>query len=163
MSVIPRTAISAVNEQASATPPSTALSISAALSFNGQPVRIATGNLLGGQGITLIFSLTNPVAIGDLEDFISWAAGQFGVTVTVAEIDDVVKKIPVVFLQDALLSVLKAQLTITILNISIQPGVPTYAQVAATLDFSQHPLGPSWLNLTEVGFMLTQGQSSASP
>jgi hypothetical protein len=143
-------------------PPTSALSVSASISFNGQPVYITTGNLLGPGGITLIFSLTNPVVVGDLAQFITWAAGQFGVTVTLEQIEGVVRQIPLEFLQDALMSVLTAELTITILNLSIQPGVPTYAQVAATLAFSP-PIGPSWLALTQVGFMFTQGQSSASP
>ncbi|MDB4916777.1 MAG: hypothetical protein JWM95_4421 [Gemmatimonadetes bacterium] len=162
MSQMPLSAVASANALTAGSPSSTQLSVSAALDFNGQPVNIATGNLLGGTGITLIFSLTNPVAVGDLADFIQWAAGQFGVTVTLADITGVVDKIPLQFLKDALESVLTAQLTITILNVSIQPGAATYAQVAANLAFDP-PIGPTWLNLTQVGFMLTQGQASGSP
>lgn len=143
-------------------PSPTALSITAALSFNGQPVYVATGNLLGSGGITLVFSLTNPVVVGDLADFITWAASQFGVTVSYYDIENVVNQIPLEFLRSALTSVLTATLTITILNVSIQPNVPTFVQVAATLAFDP-PIGPSWFNLQQVGFMVTQGQSTASP
>ena len=88
--------------------------------------------------------------------------GPFGANVSIDQIRNVVNQIPLQWLQEALDSVLTATLTITILNIIIQPGVPLYEQVAASLSFPD-PLGQSWLNLTQLGFMLTQGQSSSSP
>jgi hypothetical protein len=154
MSVMPLTALAETD--------SSALSMSASLSFNGQPVYISTGNLIGGGGINLTFQLTNPVVVGKLPDFIAWAATQFGATVTMEEIQGVVDKIPLPWLKTGITSVLTATLTITILNVSIQPDVPSFAQVAASLALGS-PLGPSWLNLTQLGFMITQGQSTNSP
>ncbi|HYI13233.1 MAG TPA: hypothetical protein VEK57_29575 [Thermoanaerobaculia bacterium] len=165
MSVMPLPAL-AVPADAGATgsPPSTQLSVSAALDFNGQPVYISTGNLLDAGGITMTFSLTNPVVVGDLQDFIIWAAGQFGVTVTIADITGVINQIPSAldWLKSGLNSILTAQLVLTIVNINIQPGRPLYAQVGATINFI-NPIGPSWLNLTQLGFTFTQGQTTASP
>jgi hypothetical protein len=161
MTVMPLSAL-APDPSSGGSPPSTALSVSASLSFNGQPVYIATGNLLGAGGINLTFQLTNPVVVGDLVDFITWTSEQFGASMTEAQVLGVVQAIPLQWLQDALTSVLTATLTITILNVRIQPNVPSFAQVAASLAFNP-PVGPSWLNLTQVGFMLTQGQSTTSP
>jgi hypothetical protein len=145
-------------------PPASALSLTGALSFNGQPVYVTTGNVLGPGGITLVFSLTNPVVVGDLKKLIVWAGSQFGVDITYEEIEDVVNKIPsqVSFLRNALESVLDAQLVLTILNVSIQPNVPTFVQVGATLTFNP-PIGPTWFNLMQVGFTFTKGQGSTSP
>jgi hypothetical protein len=168
MSIMPLPALAvAADAGSTAVSPSnnSALSVSAALSFNGQPVYISTGNLLGAGGVTMTFSLTNPVVVGTLTDFIVWASRQFGIDVTAADIDAVIQKIPsppLGWLKDGLESVLVAELVLTILNINIQPDQPLYAQVGATILFTK-PLGPSWLNLTQLGFTFTQGQTTSSP
>ena len=104
----------------------TTIAFLASIDFNGQNVPINTGDVT--QGIkNLVFSLSNPVEIGSINNFLDYLNQKIGVPLTSAELAGYINEIPSSpqFLNDfknAILTILSTSISITVLNVNVAAG-----------------------------------------
>jgi hypothetical protein len=144
----------------SSPPSGTAVTISATLQILGATVPVNTGDLAQLRAGNFNFSLSQPVELGTIDDFIQWLHDNLYLPVTKDDVDGLAKYIPVPGLQTAYLQFLHA--TITITTLVINTGTKTYA-FGATMTFPDG--GISILGLLEfqsIGVLVTH-RSDGSP
>jgi hypothetical protein len=109
--------------------PGTSVQVSATIQILGQPVAVNTGDIQKGFN----FQLTQPVQLGTIDQFIDWLDTNLHTGVTSDEVNGLQQYIPIKPLQDAYISFLTAQVSITTLIINTQAG--NYA-FGATMTFT---------------------------
>jgi hypothetical protein len=136
-------------------PPSgTSVSISATIEILGTPVPVNTGDITQLQKGNFNFSLTQPVVLGNIDDFIDWLDKNLHTGVTSAEVNDLAKYIPIYDLQQAYLSFLSANITIT--TLIINTGTKVYA-FGATMTFAPPISILGLLKFDSIGALISSG------
>ena len=80
----------------SASPPTTAVSVSATLDYKGTPIPVNTGDLAQLKKGNFQFTLTEPVYVGTIQLFLVWLNTEFGLPNLDPEVRQAIK-----FLQDS--------------------------------------------------------------
>ena len=74
----------------SASPPTTAVSVSATLDYNGNPIPVNTGDLNQLRRGNFQFTLTQPVLLGTIQDFLKWLHEQFSLPDLTGDVNDAI-------------------------------------------------------------------------
>jgi hypothetical protein len=141
----------------------TSVAFLASISINGQEVSINTGDVTQGLK-NLVFSLANPVVLGSIGDFLNYLHDKVGIPLTEAELEDLINKLPsgppefFDDFKDALLKILHAKLSITVLNINVGAGTFTLG-VSFDLDLSLF----GFLTINSIGVIAGRRDTTASP
>lgn len=107
------------------------VSVSSSFEINGQLVTVNSQDINKiKDGIE--FSLSQPVALGSINDFLDWLHTTFSVPLTAEQLKDAINKIPespevVKTIRDALLGIMSATITITILSINTKTKTYRFA------------------------------------
>ncbi|HYK02933.1 MAG TPA: hypothetical protein VE974_14325 [Thermoanaerobaculia bacterium] len=146
----------------SSPPAGTALSVAANVAFSGQQITINSGDITKGIS-NLVFSLSNPVVLGSIDNFIDGLNTEFGVPLTSADITNAINSIPATpavlgRIRDALIAITTTDLIITILNINVAAG---FFQIGVSFPVSI-PI-TSFLSFEGIGILVTKGGSTGSP
>ena len=134
----------------------------ASIDFNGQTVPINTGDIT--QGINnLVFSLSSPVEIGSINNFLDYLNNKLQVPLTSAELQGYINEIPSTpaFLEDfktTVEKVLSTPLVITVLNVNVGAGTFMLG-VSFPIDLEL----TSFLTLNSVGVVVSRGETTTSP
>jgi hypothetical protein len=136
-------------------PPGTTVAFLASIDFNNQPVNINTGDITKGIQ-NLVFSLSNPVAIGSLDDFIDYLNRALGVPLTSQQLIDFIDQIPdtpafLLAFRNALLKIASTPIWITVLNINVAAGQFTLG-VSFPIDLQL----TSFLTINSIGVMVNK-------
>ncbi|MGH6692364.1 MAG: hypothetical protein ACREF4_16980 [Gammaproteobacteria bacterium] len=125
---------------ATASPPETSVSLSATLDYNGNPIIVNTGDLAKLKKGQFQFSLSQPLVLGTVHDFLSWLHTQWGLpdlNTDIVSIGDAIQGKPIIgnlysgfedFVNDG-------TITITQLTINTTTTTPQY-QISVTLTLS---------------------------
>ena len=143
-------------------PPETGLSVAATVAFSGQQITINSGDITKGVS-NLVFSLSNPVVLGSINNFIDGLNTEFGVPLTSADITNAINNIPTTpavlgRIHNGLLDLFSTDLIITILNINVAAG---FFQLGVSFPVSI-PI-TSFLSFEGIGLVVTRAGSSGSP
>ncbi len=103
--------------------PTTTVSFLANVDINGQQVPINTGDITQGLK-NFVFTLSNPVILGSLDDFLDYLSKNIGISLNSADLDKYIQDIPdepefLLNLRNALLKITSTALSITVLNIDV--------------------------------------------
>ena len=145
-----------------AMPAGTTVSFLASIDFNGQSVPINTGDITKGIS-NLVFSLSSPVEIGSIDNFLDYLNKSLGVPLSSADLQGYIDEIPDSpdFLQSfkaAIEKILSTAITITVLNVNVQAG-------SFTLGVA-FPIGlelTSFLTINSVGVLVNRAGAGGSP
>jgi hypothetical protein len=148
---------------------STSVSVSATLDYNGTPIPVNSGDLASIQQNGLIFSLTQPVPLGTLSDFLSWIEAEFGIPTgspgLLGDIHSLIQAIPtspqfLAGIHTALNEFLIGEISITTLNINTK--LSTYALGATMTMPGSPPSLPLFggLSLDSIGVLISVGNTS---
>ncbi|HFZ8993190.1 TPA: hypothetical protein ACIPUI_000238 [Citrobacter freundii] len=107
------------------------VSVSSAFEINGQLVSVNSQDIRKiKDGIE--FSLSQPVELGSINDFLDWLNKNFGIPLTSEDLKEAIQKIPespevVKTIRDALLGIISATITINILSINTKTKTYRFA------------------------------------
>lgn len=141
-------------------PPGTSLAVVANLQFSGQQIAISSGDIT--QGVSnLAFSLSAPVALGSLNNFVDGLNTEFGIPLTSGDITGAINRIPtdpavLGRIRSALEAIVSTDLIITVLNVNVaagffQLGVSFPVQIELT----------SFLSFQGIGILVSKGGSTS--
>jgi hypothetical protein len=141
----------------SSPPTGTSVSISATITILGVQVPVNTGDITQLRSGNFNFSLSQPVLLGTIDDFIGWLHNELQIPVTPDEVNGLAHYIPISSLQEAYVKFLQAPITIT--TLIINTGTKTYA-FGATMNFvsGSPPEGINILGLLQfdsIGVLVT--------
>ncbi|WP_102958639.1 hypothetical protein [Mangrovicella endophytica] len=148
---------------ATASPPSgTSVSFLASIDFNGQTVPINTGDISNGIK-NLVFSLSSPVDIGSIANFLNYLNTNLGLPLSWPELDGYIQQIPddPAFLGDfknAIEQIATTDLIITVLNINVAAGTFTLG-VSFPIDLQL----TSFLTINSIGVLVNKPGTTTSP
>ncbi len=74
----------------SSSPPNTSVSVSATLDYNGTPIPVNSGDLAQLKKGNFQFTLTQPVVLGSIQNFLEWLQTQFGLPDLSGDISQVI-------------------------------------------------------------------------
>lgn len=142
--------------------PETSIAFLATVDFKGQQIPINTGDVTKGIQ-NLNFSLSNPVDLGSIDNFIDWLNSQFGIPFTSAQLDTIIKEIPdspqfLKDFRDAILKIFHTDVWITVLNVNV--GAGTF-QIGVSFPVNLSILG--FLTLENIGIVVSRGSATGSP
>lgn len=125
-------------------PPTPGVSIAATFTFlNGTPITVNSGDLAQLKKGIINFSLSEPLVLGSLRDFMKWLTEQFGLPDISSDVDGLEKEVKDNPLLNTLYQAFKAfidgVISITVLSISRTADAYSY-QLAVTMDFSANPI-----------------------
>ncbi len=141
----------------------TSVGLSGTFSINGVPVTVNSGDFskLKSQGI--VFTLTDPVPLGKLDDLINWFNTNFGTDIPKEE--DIANQLPTtpVNLQSSFSSIFGGTMVLTALQINTNAGFYKLA-FSYTLTTPLHILG-DFLEFDSLGLSITRtgAASTTSP
>jgi hypothetical protein len=96
------------------------VAISAIFDLNGTPIPVNSGNLMATP-VSFVFSLSQPVVLGDGIDFVNWVHDKLYVPLTGDELEQLIEAIPQVpvlgTIRDILLNILHLQVVIQAVQI----------------------------------------------
>ncbi|HDI4958681.1 TPA: hypothetical protein PNO53_002963 [Salmonella enterica] len=137
------------------------VSISSSFEINGQLVTVNSQNINEiKKGIK--FSLSQPVALGSINDFLDWLNKTFGVPLTAEDLDKAINNIPdspevVKTIKDALKGILSATITITVLSLDTETGIYRFAVTMK----AEPPISVlNLLKLESIGVEISAGQEN---
>ncbi|GAA5444736.1 hypothetical protein Misp06_02926 [Microbulbifer sp. NBRC 101763] len=134
----------------------TGVTLSATLDINGSKVPISSQDLSKITTKDLKFSLTQPVVIGSIEDFINWLNDKFPSSIKFETLDRAIKDIPVENIQKALEKLLTAPISVTALSIDT---ASEYYAFAVTMSMEDDPIEIfSGLQLDSIGVGIASGE-----
>ncbi|MBL8176488.1 MAG: hypothetical protein JNK48_17565 [Bryobacterales bacterium] len=135
------------------------VAVSATITIAGVEVPINSGPL-GGSGQTNInFNLSQPVVLGTLEDFFTWAEGELGLT-NLKTPEQYVDMIPVPAIKSALDALLNLKFTITSLSVNYtgagSQGTPSSVAYSfgVTVSSGSPPLALGPISLNQIGLQI---------
>lgn len=143
-----------------ASPSTTSVSVSATLDYNGTPIPVNSGDLADLRRGNFQFTLTQPVVLGSIQDFLEWLQRQFGLPDLNGEISDVIATLKnsgigiVVALGKLLEAIYTGIISITVLVINTTSS--TY-KIGVTMQIGGSPDGFNLfdgLNLNSIGFLV---------
>ncbi len=107
------------------------VSISSSFEINGQLVMVNSQDI-GAIEKGIKFSLSQPVALGSIKDFLTWLNETFNVPLTEKDLTAAINKIPdataaVKTIKDALKGILSATITITVLSLDTETSTYRFA------------------------------------
>jgi len=117
----------------SSPPTGTSVTISATIEILGNTIAVNSGDLAQLRRGNFNFSLTQPVVLGSIDDFIQWLDDNLHTGVSAEEVNNLGQYIPITDLRNAYNSFLSA--TITITTLTINTATNTYA-FGATMSFA---------------------------
>lgn len=132
----------------SSPPSGTSVTISATLQILGATVPVNTGDINSLRQGNFNFTLSQPVVLGTIDDFINWLHKELNLPVTSDDVEGLEQYIPITALRDAFHKFLNA--TVTITTLIINTSTKTYA-FGATMNFvsGSPPEGISILGLLQ--------------
>jgi hypothetical protein len=141
-------------------PAGTQVSISATLDYNGTPISINSGDIAQLEKGNFNFTLTQPVDLGSLDDFIDWLNKEFGVPITSAEVENLAQFISIPALRKAFNHFLSADISITTVVINTTTQVYELG-VTFTPEKPVELFGD--LKFDSIGVLVTHGKGITSP
>ena len=148
----------------SASPPSTSVSVSATLDYRGTPIPVNSGDLANLKKGGFQFTLTQPVLLGSIYDFLDWLKEQFGLPDLKGTMEEVIATLQSssIGIVRSLGNLLNAIFTgkISITTLVINTGTSTY-MFGVTMEIGGSPPGfPLFggLSLDTIGFLVAHGE-----
>lgn len=116
----------------------TTVAVSGTFEINGSQVAVNSGDITKIKQKGISFSLSQPVTLGSIDDFIDWLNKELGLPITSAQIDSDINGLPsspqvLADIRNGLLSFLHANITLT--SLAIDTGRKYYA-FGVTADFT---------------------------
>ena len=149
----------------SASPPTTAVSVSATLDYNGNPIPVNTGDLNQLRRGNFQFTLTQPVLLGTIQDFLKWLHDEFSLPDLTGDVNDAISYLQAssIGIIRALGNLLAAIWTgkISITTLVINTGTKTYMfGVTMEITTGSPPGFPLFagLRLDSIGFLVAHGE-----
>lgn len=149
----------------SASPPSTAVSVSATLDYRGTPIPVNSGDLNQLKNRDFQFTLTQPIVLGPIQAFFEWLSEQFGLPDVTGDVRTAIEylKASTIGIVRSLGKLLEVIWTspISITTLVINTGTKTY-MFGVTMEIGGSPPGfPLFggLTLDSVGFLVAHQPS----
>jgi hypothetical protein len=137
----------------------TNVSISATLDILGNTVTVNSGDLAQLKK-NFNFTLTQPVVLGTIDEFIDWLDTNLGTGISSGDVNNLQNYIPIQALKDAYISFLTA--TITITTLIINTSTSTYA-FGATMTFTNPINILGLLQFDGIGVLISHTSATGSP
>ena len=153
----------------SASPPTTAVSVSATLDYDGTPIPVNSGDLNQLRKGNFQFELTRPVLLGSLDDFLQWLQRQLSLPDLNGEVRSAIRylqtsSIPVIqSLGNLLAAIWDGKISIT--TLVINTATKTY-MFGVTMEIGADDSPPGFplfggLSLNSIGFLVAHGEQAA--
>jgi hypothetical protein len=131
----------------------TDVSVSVTVMFNNTEVTINSQSIENLKQNGLVFSLTNPIAMGSFADLITWMNANLHLPLTSAQIEGYITQVPEPF-ADYLKALFNAIITLTVLNINTKTKL---YEVAASIAPQPALDILGILSVTAIGFQISSG------
>ncbi len=144
-------------------PETTSVSLTATLDYNGTPIVVNTGDLAQLKAGVFKFSLSEPLVLGSVDDFLDWLHNEWHLPDLHKDVDSVltaIENVPILGnIAEAFRDFLAGTITITLLSVNATGTSRTY-QIAVTLTLQQpaNLFGP--INFDSIGVQVSNMPSS---
>ena len=135
------------------------VTLSANTTIGGQTITINTGDIRKLRE-SFVFSLTAPVKLGTINNFLDWIGQKIHVTLTVDQLESYAADLPQ-SLQADFLDMLRGEVTITAFNVDVHNK---FYKIGVSYDFPPPGINLEVLNLEGIGLLVQEnGNAGGSP
>lgn len=143
----------------------TTVAVSGTFDINGSQVAVNSGDITKIKQKGISFTLSQPVSLGSIDDFIDWLNKELGLPITSAQIDNDIGGLPsspqvLADIKNGLLSFLHANITLT--SLAIDTGAKYYA-FGVTADFTPPISILGLLKFEGLGLQISHLGATSSP